>query len=537
MTSKTTIIRIGVIVSLVLAVSVQFGVGQDRVSRRIAASISYISSGGVYINAGKGSGLARGDTVTIFHGSKPSALATVTAVSSSSSYALVLSQNVPPSVGDSVVVVKEIKVDKPRDPTDRELAPALVGPDRRLPESNVITGRLALQYGGAGVAGRSLDFSQPAAVMRLDVARLFGTGVTLSLHGRAYHELSDQAALYGQRPRTNVRMYQLSLTYDNPRWWYGYSLGRFISRYVGGLGVVDGGQLFVHLGGFRLGAVAGLQANYRNSSIDTDQAKVGAFLNYSWGGSVFTASNITVAYSQNLFKGKLDREFLYLQASLRLGPRLFLYQSTELDLHTVTNGVGEKGFRFTNTFLTVSYTPLPWLALNGGYDATRTIYLFESMKSIPDTLLDRSLRQGYRASVSVRLPMRVTLRATGNLRLASGSTPSAHTIGTSLRVNDILRSSFDVGIRYAAIRGLYTDGEDIAIDIATWISQSLTAMLRLDRYEYDVVGQEGRLVTLTASANVSYRVSRSLYCLVNVEQVWDTLQDARRVYLEVGIHF
>ncbi len=537
MTSRRTIGSIGAIVLLVLGASLQSGLGQERVLRRIAASLSYIASGGVYLNAGTEGGFATGDTVTIFHGSTPSALATITAVSSSSSYALVLSQSEPLSVGDSVVVTKEIILDTPRDPPDREPVLASVGPDRQLMESNSVTGRLAFQYGGAGVIGRSLDFSQPAAVMRLDVARLFGTGVTLSLHGRAYHELSDQAGLYGQRVRTNVRMYQLSLTYDNARWWYGYSLGRFTSRYIGGLGVVDGGQLFLRLGGFRLGAVAGLQANYRTSSINTDQAKVGVFINYDWGSSVFTGSNVTVAYSQNLFRGKLDREFLYLQASIRLGPRLFLYQSTELDLHTVRNGVRENAFRFTNTFLTVSYTPLSWLALNGGYDATRAIYLFESMKSIADTLLDRSLREGYRASVSFRLPMRVTLTASGNVRLASGSTSSAHTLGTSLHLNDILRSGFDVGIRYAAIRGLYTDGDDIALDIARWISQSLSVMARLDRYEYTVVGEEGRLATLTASANVSYRVSRSLYCLVNLEQVWDTLQDARRVYLEIGLHF
>jgi hypothetical protein len=523
--------------ALGLLLTITVARGQRVDVRHISAAVTYISGTSVYAGAGSKAGLAQGDTLLLRRSSQQVAIAVVSAVSSSSCSAQVLSQSVPPAVGDSVFITKTVRIEEPAVPVQAELPATPIRQRNFDTGPNMVTGRFALQYGMAGVMGRRPDYSVPAAVMRLDVARLFGTGLTLSLHGRTSYDLENRSSFATPGSPMSWRVYELSVSYEDQRSWYGYSLGRVMSRYVGGLGVVDGGQAFARVGGFTLGALGGVQPNFTTSAFDPDLQKFAGFVNYSWGGNVFARSDITLAYGQEMLKGKLDRNFLYLQTSLRFGSNLFLYQSTELDLHAMDSGVRTNQIGFTNSFITVTYNPVSWLTVNGGYDATRTVYKFESMKSIADSLLDRSLKEGFRGSVGFRLPMNLVLTASGNLRLASGASPSAHTLGGTLRMSDIARSGINVGGGYAHIQGLYNTGDDVTMDLDAWISQRFSASVRVDNFRYTVTGQEDRLRTLTASASVSYTFSRLLYAMVNVDQVWDSIQDAQRVFCEIGVHF
>jgi hypothetical protein len=523
--------------ALALLLAMPVARGQRLDVRRIGAAVTYISGSSVYAGAGSKSGLAPGDTLLVRRSSQQIAIAVVSAVSSASCSAQIVSQTIPPAVGDSVLITKTIRFEDPALPLQAELPAAPVRQRDFATGPNMVTGRFALQYGMAGVMGRRPDYSVPAAVMRLDVARLFGTGLTLSFHGRTSYDLENRPAFSAPGSPMSWRVYELSLSYEDQRSWYGYSLGRVMSRYVGGLGVVDGGQAYARIGGFTLGALGGVQPNFTTSAFDPDLQEFAGFVNYSWGGNVFSRSDITLAYGQEMLKGKLDRNFLYLQTSLRFGSNLFLYQSTELDLHAMESGIRTNQVGFTNSFITLTYTPASWLTVNGGYDATRTVYLFESMKSIADSLLDRSLKEGFRGSLGFRLPMNLVLTTFGNLRLASGTSPSAHTLGSTLRMSDIARSGINLGGGYARIQGLYNTGDDVTLDLDTWISQRFSASVRLDNFRYAVTGQEDRLRTLTASASVSYTFSRMLYAMVNVDQVWDSIQDAQRVFFEIGIHF
>jgi len=359
----------------------------------------------------------------------------------------------------------------------------------------------------------------------------------LTVYGRTNYDMTQHFTVYRTGPRLKTRLYELSLVSDDAKMPYGWGVGRITSRFVGGLGSFDGGQFFMRKGNLSGGVLAGAQADYTTSSIDTDQLKFAAFVNYAWGGDVFRTSDVTLAYGQQRYKGKMDRAFMYLQGSLRFGSDLFFYSSTEMDFYEVNNGVRTKDLHLTNTFVTLSYTPVMWLNVNAGYDAARMLYLVESMKSIPDTLFDKTLKEGYRASVSFRLPLNMTVGAQTNFRLASGTTSSARTLGTTFRISDILESEVNFGVQYANIRGLYTEGNDLTLDLDRWVARSLSVSFRVDRYHYVIQGQALKLVTTTAGGSVNYRVSRSLYALVNFDQVWDTTRDTQRLYLEVGVHF
>jgi hypothetical protein len=152
-------------------------------------------------------------------------------------------------------------------------------------------------------------------------------------------------------------------------------------------------------------------------------------------------------------------------------------------------------------------------------------------------LMDKSLKEGYRANVAFRLPLRVTLSANGTFRLPSATTPSARTVGGTFRISDVLDSDISMGAQFQNIQGVYTVGNDWTFDVDRWMAQSVSVSFRFDRYAYFLVGQEERIVTTTGSVSMNVSLLRSLYASVNYDQVWDTLRDTQRLYVEVGVRF
>jgi len=512
--------------------------GQDLEVKTITAAVSYVTVSSVYLDAGRDRGLAVGDTLSVSHGLIPRGTVVVTAVSSGSSAAQIVVQNAQIVIGDSASIVKRVPIIVQTRPAATQAEIHQLFP--RSPaanDANIVTGRFALQYAAAAPVSGPTTFSQPSALLRLDIARLFGSGLTFSMYGRSSYDLSDEFARYAEGSRFKVRMYEFSLAFEDVRSWFAYSVGRLTSRYVGGLGQFDGGQFYLRRGNVSAGVLLGLQPDYLTSGVNTEYQKMAAFVNYAWGGSVFALNDITIAYGQQLYHGRLDRDFVYIQSSIRLGSRFSLYQSTEIDLHKPVDTVRTGAFRVANTFVSLSYYPVDWLSTSAGYDASRNIYLFESMRSIPVALLDRTLQQGLRGSITARLPLNIALMGSANVRVKKGEDHTARTLGTGIRVSDIAKTDLNAGFQYLNIRGLYTEGSDIIVDLERWMSPSFSVSLRVDRYSYTLLSNATREVNTTASANVNARISQSLYALLSVDHVWDPLTRNLRFYSEIGVRF
>ena len=236
-----------------------------------------------------------------------------------------------------------------------------------------ISGRIAVQYFG----NRSADgfaTSTPSVLGNLNIPGLFGTGMSFTVHGRVARELAPASSMTSGRSRTNVRLYEMALRSDVPGNGLGFALGRVTPRYAAGLGPIDGVEAFVHTGRFTAGILGGLQPDYINSGIDTYRQKAALFVNYGWQNDESGGGDVSVAYGRLMYKGKLDRDFVYLQSSMRIGSTLFLYQSTEIDMTGLDGTERTSKPRLTNTFVNPSYSPVSWLSLDGGYDATRMVY-------------------------------------------------------------------------------------------------------------------------------------------------------------------
>jgi hypothetical protein len=65
----------------------------------------------------------------------------------------------------------------------------------------------------------------------------------------------------------------------------------------------------------------------------------------------------------------------------------------------------------------------------------------------------------------------------------------------------------------------------------------VAAGFTLGGYDYKGGGEGDSFRRTAGSANVQYWISRSLYGVMTLDQVWDTSRTFQRVFLELGVHF
>ena len=291
------------------------------------------------------------------------------------------------------------------------------------------------------------------------------------------------------------------------------------------------------MGDFAAGFLAGARVQDKWIGVDAEETKGSFFLNAKFGPDVLHQYSGTVAYGRQLVQGNLDREFVYLQNMLTLGSELSFYESSELELNDINNGVRSRSLTLSNTFVTVNYYPMDWLSTNVGYDGSRSVYLFESMKSFSDTLLDKHLMNGYRAGATVRLPYFMSFTANMSYRTKVGDARDARTISGMYRVSDILGSETGASLRYADIVGVYSNGTNITLDVDRTFFERLSAAFRYDYFKYTMLALKQTYTTHTITLNSSYRFSRSLYASLATDGIIDNTMNSLRVYAEIGFRF
>jgi hypothetical protein len=430
----------------------------------------------------------------------------------------------PPAAGDSATVASPL--------------PAQVPPDvERKPGENVLAGRVAFQYNGQSAEDSRLNISQPSLYAHMRLENLGGTGMTLSLYGREYYDAGGPYLRYGDSTHSRFDLSELSLGLDRQMSAFGFSAGRFISRYVTGVGALDGGELFLRQGQFTAGALAGTGVQSRVMGIGGNQRSVGGFLAYHQGESFFDSYDASAAYVRQTVDGNLDREFLSVQNILAIGTNFSAYGSADVELKRMTHGVISAHPFVSSTLVFVNYLPTPWLSTNFGYDGTRSVYLFESMKSVSDSLFHEALSHGFRLNGTVRLGTRYTLTTEASVRSNAVDGGSSHTLGGGIRITDILSSRVFGSFRYRTVGGSFLSGSQSTIELGRSFSQRVDILLHYDSRSYTVDRLKQTYTTQTFSGNADLWISRHLYGALGADYVLDNTMNGFHYFLECGFRF
>ena len=508
--------------------------------RALKYQISYISGTNIYINAGRIEGIFMNDTAIVVHGSTNAGTAVVTAIADSSSALKIISQSDRISVGDTAIVSIELNEAQTNlTNSNMSQAPAaspVISSAEKKTRENILSGRAAIQYYFISAEDSKFNLSQPAGMLVLNVSNLFGTGMILSFDDRSYYDGENNYSIYGNTAGFQHNLYQVSLTRDLPDASVGYGIGRMTSRFVGGIGTFDGAQFFYRLNSFTAGILGGAAADIP-ASLDYSGTRTAFFLNYHSGTDFFHQYDGTVAYGLQMVGGNLDRNFLYLQNSLSLGAKLYLYETTEIDMSQISEGVRRAGFNFSDTYFSANYYPMDWLFANIGYDASRDVYLFQSMKNVPDSLIDRNIMQGYRASVTGQLPEMITVSINATLNTRHDFPRDEHTLGGSIRASDILGTGINAGTSYMTMVGIYSNGHDFSANIDRTFFSRISMTLGYDSYSISVSTLQQIYTTQTLSGFLNYDLSAKIYFSVGAYDIIDATMNSINASAEIGFRF
>jgi hypothetical protein len=503
-------------------------------------SISYVTSNVVYIDAGKERQLAAGDTLSVQRGNEEIGTIVLFAVSRQSSAAHILNRKIPFVIGDQALGKLRHIVDTPSTVVARNDSSSIISISKTHQPAiseNIVRGMVVVQYENIIADDKRLNLSQPALTARLTVDNLFGTGTILSLNTRSIYDASNNYALYGQQTGIQTRAYEVALRRDLADSPIGFGLGRITSRFASGLGSFDGGEIYYRFNAFTAGILGGAQVLDRTLSFSQEGSKGGVFLNYRSGDDLFHRYDGTISYGRQMVSGQLDREFLYTQNQLSLGPDLWIYQSANVELNNLVNGARQTSLSVSSMSLQVHYVPLSWLSADGGYDAYRVIPLYETMKMIPDSLLDRGVFQGVRAATALKLWSSVILTVNGSYGSRPMDGRSSTTYGAGIRVFDVFGSGINSEIRNSQSSGPYADANDLTLDLDGQVFRDLTLTLRGTYRLMNVSLLQQSYKTLTAGLDTYLRISYSWFASLSGEYVYDPSMSSIRIFTEIGFRF
>jgi hypothetical protein len=409
------------------------------------------------------------------------------------------------------------------------------------PGGTRLRGRVALQYYALWSNGTSgFDFSQPALALSFSAEQIAGVPLALTLYSNHRYDARSAERFSGADvSRWSNRIYQFQLDYGRPDAPFGATLGRFIAPMVGGVGTFDGAMLVGRSNGWEGGLIGGAQPGYRESEINTSDPKFAAYLGYSAGDWSTSRYQGSAAFAQTYKSRALDRSFLYIQNTYNYGGLFSLYQNADIDLYDLTaDGITTKP-HLSDLFFSGTYRPLRWLSLNGSYAIRRNVYFLRSFGSLPDSLFDRSNMQNFQLSVGANLPMAMFISATGSLRTQEGSTQQARSLQLRYTWANILESQTNMYLTGSVADNIYNTSSNYGIEFNRDVIRDLYLSVRLARYRYGFTGGSGNrtLDRSSASSDLYYRITKTLYASLSFERYWEGAVTSDRLYTEVTIRF
>jgi len=523
--------------ALVLASTIGITPLSAQLPGPIRMTVTYATARQVYFDAGTEDGISPGDTVTLSRSDTVLGRAVITATASHSSVGRMLGQEMAARIGDQASVVRGETAPPQAQPVAALPVPGISLPSEMKPHENVLSGRVGVQYSGQWAEDSRLNIAQPSAFAYLNMQNVLGTGMMLTFNAREYYDMSEAYARYGDSVRSRFDVYSLRLERDHPDDWFGFSAGRIASRYVSGLGTFDGGQIFIRQGAFTTGVLLGRGIQGRALGLGGDETNAAAFVGFRRNAPDLWNYEATVAYARQTVHGNLDRSFMYLQGYSSFGPSLSMFGNAEVDLNDIRNGQRVSRLRLSNALFYVNYYPERWLSASLGYDGTRSVYLFETMKNIPDSLFKESLRNGFHARATVRPLPGISVTGAATFQTRASDPRNSHTLSGSVRFSDVFGTGFYAGASYTSITGVYLDGFDIAYELERLLFGKADMLLRYDIYAYSLTTISHAYRTQTITAKFNWRFSRSMYGSAGGDYIIDDTMNSTRIFLELGVWF
>lgn len=387
---------------------------QSTVTPAVAwAVVTYLSGTTVYLEVGTRNGVREGTAFTVTRGGSVIAELTAKFVSSTRTACTITTSTATPIVGDSVRFV----------PAPEAKTTAVAAGSALRPRAHVspLRGRVGLRYlvldqGEAGT------LSQPSLDLRLDGTQIGGTALGVAVDVRTQRTTLSGGSGTATVPAGQTRVYQAAVTMQHGIGATRWALGRQFATVLSPIGIFDGAALDINGERWSGGVLAGTQPDAATFAPSGTTTEYGLWIQRHGNAGNSMPWNATVGVVGSYDRGEINREFLYLRASVS-SRHFSLYAAQEIDANRGWKQVIEGSFAtLTSSFVTAQLNIGDALSLSGGLDSRRSVRLYRDFLN-PEIVFDDAFRQGEWGEASLRISRH--LRVSSDIRTNGGGTDGA----------------------------------------------------------------------------------------------------------------
>jgi hypothetical protein len=361
----------------------------------------------------------------------------------------------------------------------------------------VISGSVSLTYDNwIDKANERLNFSQSTVRLSVRARKIAGKDLTFSIRSRGRYDHRSRALSYGvpQKDWAN-RIYELSLSYDDPKAPISISGGRIPVRRIGSAGYIDGMMIEYHLyGPVRTGVYAGAQPNWQYTEGGLSAQKYGFYFNYMRGNYQSARLEMTIAGTSEYHHATTSRELIYSQTSFSLGNRWNISQSSEIDVNRGwRRDRTSRAFSLSSAYIDTRFRFNNRLSAGLSYDNRRNYWTYEQ-KSLADSLFDDHLSKGIRSRLDIGLPGNFLTGLSVGYRTRGGDPVPTYSYSANVNKSGLVSAHSSLNLQYSGFIGPQQKGSNFSVRIGEYLRQRDYVSLGYGYYRYSsMAGTTARL--------------------------------------------
>lgn len=310
-------------------------------------------------------------------------------------------------------------------------------------------------------------------------------------------------------------------------------IGRKINSSLSNVGAVDGLQFETKLRNFSVGAVAGYRPDYTNYGLDFNSFEYGAFVAHSFLKGNGRIQN-SLAFFEQRNNSQIDRRFTYFQHSNTLIKNLNVFLSFEMDLYKRENGIAKSTLNPISLYLSANYRVMKNLSLSASYDARKNVVYYEMYKTIADSILDSSTRQGFRLNANYRPVNFLSMGVNASYRDRKEDLKATKNVGAHVTYSQIpwIKTSATISANY--LQTSYVDGSYLNARLSRdFLKGKLYTELSYKFVNYQYLNSNSAMLQHIAGANVCFRIQKTLIISADYEGTFESSDYYNRIYVNV----
>ncbi len=342
------------------------------------------------------------------------------------------------------------------DPLDEEVREAQPHPP--LTEINQARGRIGFDLSTIKGLGQSnMSSTVVGMVLRADITRIYGTHWNLNGYWRGRLQTSSRPSQPSLQDLMN-RTYQMSLSYINPQSNWSAGVGRLYLPWASSLEAIDGGYVDRHISTNSLvGLFAGSTPDPTAWNYNPTRKIGGIFLNSHGGNYENLWYTSTAGFGVSLLNWNVDRPFLFTENDFSYKRIFSLYHSMQIDRPTANPSMPAVSVGIGQSLLSLRVQVHPRMSMDLTHTYFRDVPTYDPAL-VGTGLLDKYLYQGVNAGARISLPLHITPYF--SLGRSSNSSDAKGSLNTLLGISmaDIWKTGLMVDARYSKFNSAFAAG-------------------------------------------------------------------------------